>query len=119
MKTGFAAAINDQGRFAPTCVGDFNFEPDANAHIWKSKIAESARELAECVNGAIASVLVLGSPFITLRIVEVGSPVDEVAAEGEDSPTPESVKSALIEANGELRDVITRRPSLALVEDNC
>lgn len=123
MKTGFAAAINDQGRFAPTCVGDFNFVPEANAHVWKSKIVESAAELVECANGAIASVAVMGSPYITLRFIQVGSPAVEAPVE-EDSPTPESVKAALLATNGELRNVIASpaprgRPSLALVEDNC
>lgn len=103
MTTRFAAAINDQGRFAPTSVGDFNFVPEANAHIWKGKFATSAADLAEQVNGAVLSVAAWGNPHVTLHVVEFGASPEVV---DENASTPESEKEALLETIRELRETI-------------
>lgn len=103
MSKQFAAAINDQGRFAPTAVGDFNFVPEANAHIWKSKFAINAADLAEQVNGAVLSVAAWGNPHVTLRIIEFGGSPEVV---DENASTPQSEKEALLETIRELRETI-------------
>ena len=97
----YAVCISDQGRFAPTCVGDFSFLPDQNLHVFKGILASSAKELSDQVNAAVASLSAYGSPFTTLRIVEI-SDVEEV----EDVSTDESTKESLIQANAELNEVI-------------
>lgn len=118
MSTRYAAAINDQGRFANTCIGDFNFVPEFGAHIWKGKIATNAAELAEHINGALASLKEWGDPFVFLRVAEIAGAevVDENAS------TPESEKGALLETIRELRETIatlqrpTGGPTLKLLE---
>lgn len=113
----YAVSISDQGRFAPTQVGDFCFLPEHNLHVWKGTLATTMRELAEQVNAATASLLEFGSPFTTLRVVEV----DVAAAVDENIPTPETTNAALLEANRELRETIARmsirKPSLRLIEE--
>lgn len=122
MNTKFAAALSEQSRFVNTKIGDFYFVPDIGAHIWQSKTAETMEELADQVNGAVASLAVLGDPFATLRVVQIGSSVIEVEAEVDpDAVTEESVKTSLIQANQELNQVIQQvappRPTLKLIEE--
>lgn len=118
----FAAALNQQGRFANTRIGDFLFVPEFEAHVWQGKSAETASELAEQVNGAIASLIPLNDPFLSLRVLPIGSPSPvAVEAAGPDEATPQSVKEALVETNGQLQKVVTQmaqpRPTLKLVEE--
>lgn len=121
MNNRFAAAINDQGRFAPTSVGDFDFIPEANAHIWRGRIASSAKELSEIVNGAIASLAGFQSPFTTLSVIQVGAPAESPA--DENKSTLETENEALRAANQELNEVISRLsarpalPRLAVIEE--
>lgn len=118
----FAVAIHDQGRFAPTCVGDFQFLPDIGAHVWKAKTAETMKDLAEQMNGAFLSWKEFGNPFINLRVIEIGATTNERAREENDEGvTVESTNRSLVQANGELRDVIAKcnapRRKLELVGD--
>lgn len=118
MNIRFAAAIIDQGRHAPTCVGDFNFVPEANAHIWKGLVATTLSELAEHVNGAVKSIEELQSPFVTMRVVQVGEGQEQ---ENDEVSTLRSTNAALVEQNRQLNDVIAKcqppRPTLTLVDE--
>lgn len=119
MNTRFAAALNDQGRFANTCVGDFNFVPEGGAHIWKGKIATSAGELAEHVNGAIIALAELADPFASLRVIEI---VDANASPDENASTPESENEALRQTIRELQQTIATLqrpagPTLKILEE--
>lgn len=99
---GFAAAITRQGRFAPTCVAGFTFDPEAERHIWQGKVATNAAELAEQVNGAIKSIAAFGDPWMTLEIVEVPG--------GEPETDKDAVIASLLAANAELRAIVERGP---------
>jgi hypothetical protein len=100
-KPRFAAALNEQGRFAQTCVGDFTLLPEVGRHVWKGKFAENAAELTEQVNGALKSIADFGDPFMTLEVVAVG----EIAAEG-GSQKSEIGSEIILEANQQLLSVI-------------
>lgn len=91
----YAVAICDQGRHAPTVVGEFVFLPEHSLHAWKGKIATSMKELSEQVNLATAFLDSWGTPFVTLRIVPI-DPEEE----------PDTTKESLIAANQELLEVI-------------
>jgi hypothetical protein len=101
MEDRYAVALNDQGRFAPTVVGDFAFVPEAGRHIWNGKVATSMAELAEQVNGAIKSIVNFGDPFKTIEVVPVGK---QTAAEG----VTASHVDLMGEANGMLLDVVAQ-----------
>lgn len=122
METKFAAALNDQGRFANTNIAGFTLIPEGY-HTWKGKVASSMEELAEHVNEAVAGLEEFGSPFFKLRIVRIGAPVAAAPEQvDEDVVTPVTVKAALVDANQQLnetiRDISDRRtPSLKLREE--
>lgn len=116
MITKYAAAINDQGRFANTFVGHFSLNSDLNAHIYKGRIATSMSELAEIVNESLVALVEFADPNLTLRIIPAEIPSQAQAepppADDDDSPpTPESIKTSLVQANDELRSVIEKRPT--------
>jgi len=67
----YAVATSEQSRFSPTQVGEFYFLPECNLHVWKGKFATSMSELAEQVNAATEFLASFGSPFVTLRVVEI------------------------------------------------
>lgn len=128
MKTQeFVVAINDQGTFAPTSVGDFIFDDKAKMHCWKGRRANNMVELAEQVNGGLKSLANYGNQWITLRVVSlspaaVDSEVENPKEPVETEPVSEaSIKTSLVQANDELRQVVTAlpvpvsKPSLALV----
>ena len=98
----FAAAINRQGRFAPTCIAGFTFVPAVERHIWQGKVANDAAELAEQVNGAIKGIASFGDPWMTLDIVEVPG--------GEPEIDKDAVIASLEAACAELREIIARAP---------
>lgn len=112
MITKYAAAINEQGRFANTFVGHFTINSELNAHIYKGRIATSMSELAEIVNESLKALVDFADPNLSLRIIpaEIDSePQAEPAAPDDDEPpTPESVKAALLRANEELRKVVEK-----------
>ncbi len=92
----YAVAISDQGINSPTVVFDFVFKPDVKLHVWKGEFATTPKQLCDQVNEAVAMLDSMGSPFVTLRVVEI---------EGDWNDT---TKAALIQANEELREVIRR-----------
>ena len=94
----FAVAINPQGRYAPTIVGEFIYDPIFDVHVWKGKLATNMKELAEQVNAASAFLTNWNTPFVTLRVVELESQEDPM----------DSTKQSLIQANAELLNVIER-----------
>jgi len=93
----YAVAINSQGRFAPTIVGEFVYDPEHDLHVWKAKLATTMKELAEQVNEASAFLTNWNTPFVTLRVVEVDAKPE----------LRDSTKESLIQANAELLAVIS------------
>lgn len=78
MSDNYAVALNDQGRYASTVVGEFTFVPEAGRHIWNGNVAHSMAELAEQVNCAIKAIVNFGDPFKTIEVVRVGAaPISE------------------------------------------
>lgn len=104
---GFCVCLNNQGRYATHQVGDFIFVVEAGRHAWQGKIAATAEELAEYVNGAVKSIVDFGDPFKTLEVVECRMPNAERRME---EPDKDSVIASLRTANQELRDIIARSP---------
>jgi len=96
----FAAALNEQGRFAQVCVGDFTLLPEVGRHIWKGKVAETIEELAEHINGALKSISEFGDPFLTLAVVAVSQ------GEQREAKAREENSEIILEANRQLQDVI-------------
>jgi hypothetical protein len=102
----FAAALNEQSRFAGGAIGDFILVPEIGRHVWKGKIATTTAELAEQVNGAVKEIAVFRDPFKTLEVVSVGIPTEMASEEDKDS-----IIAALKTANAELRTaLLTRGP---------
>lgn len=99
----FAVALNDQGRFAQTVVGDFTMVPEAGRHVWQGEIATSMVELAEQVNGAIKSIIDFRDPFKTIEVIAVGEmrSAECGVRSGEKDQT-----AIILEANRQLQDVI-------------
>lgn len=67
----FAIALNDQGRFSPTVIGEFIFQSKENLHVWKGKFATSMKEMAYQVNEAVQFMPTFADQFVTLRVVEI------------------------------------------------
>lgn len=124
MNTRFAAAINDQGRFANVNVGDFILTEQSGRHTWQGKTAATIEELAEQVNGAIASLTAFGNPWLELKVIAVDvKPEEQKPADsktGEEPVTDDSVKSALVDANAELQNLlgktVPKKPTLELIQ---
>ena len=67
----YAVALQKQGLYAPTKVGDFTFVQEYNRHIWMSKIASDMEELAEQTNAAIKSLIDFADPWLRIEIIQV------------------------------------------------
>jgi hypothetical protein len=83
----YAVAIQKQGLYAQTKVGDFIYVTEYDRHIWMGQIASNMEELAEQTNAAIKSVMNFGDPWQTLEVIQVekGELVPELSFE---TPTP-------------------------------
>jgi hypothetical protein len=101
----FAVVLNEQGRFAQTCVGEFNLLPEVGRHVWKGTLAETAEELASQVNGALKALVEFGDPFLTIEVVAVGD--EKLGSKKAEVGNGEPDTSELIlEANRQLQEVI-------------
>lgn len=99
----FAVCLNEQGQFAATCVSDFNLLPAVGRHVWKGKLAETAVELAEQINGALKSLAEFGDPFKTLEVISVGKDGSRTAEGGNGEVKTSDI---ILEANRQLQEVI-------------
>jgi putative intracellular protease/amidase len=99
----FAVALNEQGRFAATTVGDFTLVPEAGRHVWKGKIAASAAELADQVNGAIKSIIDFGDPF-KIEVIAVGGQLQSADCRLQIEEKKQT--EIILEANRQLQNVI-------------
>ncbi len=79
----YAVALQKQGIYAPTKVGDFWFDPTYERHIWFGKTASNMEELAEQVNGAMKSLVAWADPFLSFEaiLVETSELVPEPSSE--------------------------------------
>jgi hypothetical protein len=102
----FAAAINDQGRFANTCIGDFRFVPEFGAHIWKGLNGSTPIEMLEQINGAVKSLEELNDPFAKLRVVMIEDGAEAPVEVDENKSTLESENEALRETVRELQNML-------------
>lgn len=99
----YAVALSEQSKYGPTVIAGFTFLPECNLHVWKSVYATNAHELCEQMNVAYAALQEYGSPFTTLRVVELEAEVEEQRSEDRRQRSDEDER--LI---AELRETILR-----------